>query len=105
MIAWVDEEGRHEDLPSLQSEIDLEKEQITKQRDLDIAQRTEKLEADLAELEAEGAKADARRKVRDSAEREMAQIRKRRSEEHTSELQSRGHIVCRLLLEKKKSQK
>src|SRR5439155_7876925 len=27
---------------------------------------------------------------------------RRRSEEHTSELQSRGHLVCRLLLEKKK---
>src|SRR5690625_6488110 len=27
---------------------------------------------------------------------------KPRSEEHTSELQSRGHLVCRLLLEKKK---
>src|SRR2546422_4448683 len=28
--------------------------------------------------------------------------KKRRSEEHTSELQSRLHLVCRLLLEKKK---
>src|SRR5690625_5450537 len=28
-----------------------------------------------------------------------------RSEEHTSELQSRGHLVCRLLLEKKKKQR
>src|SRR5690625_6518541 len=28
---------------------------------------------------------------------------KDRSEEHTSELQSRGHLVCRLLLEKKKT--
>src|SRR5437660_10219860 len=28
-----------------------------------------------------------------------------RSEEHTSELQSRGHLVCRLLLEKKKKTK
>src|SRR5207253_10975658 len=28
----------------------------------------------------------------------------RRSEEHTSELQSRGHLVCRLLLEKKQMQ-
>src|SRR5690625_6949784 len=27
-----------------------------------------------------------------------------RSEEHTSELQSRGHLVCRLLLEKNKKQ-
>src|SRR5690625_5939117 len=26
---------------------------------------------------------------------------RRRSEEHTSELQSRGHLVCRLLLEKR----
>src|SRR5439155_3070491 len=29
-------------------------------------------------------------------------VHHRRSEEHTSELQSRGHLVCRLLLEKKK---
>src|SRR3989442_8885280 len=29
---------------------------------------------------------------------------RRRSEEHTSELQSRPHLVCRLLLEKKKQQ-
>src|SRR5439155_11959746 len=31
--------------------------------------------------------------------------RSKRSEEHTSELQSRGHLVCRLLLEKKKKTK
>src|SRR5690625_7479006 len=31
-----------------------------------------------------------------------ASAQRRRSEEHTSELQSRGHLVCRLLLEKKK---
>src|SRR3989442_3150054 len=30
-------------------------------------------------------------------------LRLHRSEEHTSELQSRPHLVCRLLLEKKKS--
>src|SRR5437660_7738750 len=30
------------------------------------------------------------------------QVLESRSEEHTSELQSRGHLVCRLLLEKKK---
>src|SRR2546429_6481653 len=35
--------------------------------------------------------------TRDEPERE------RRSEEHTSELQSRLHLVCRLLLEKKKT--
>src|SRR2546422_8470657 len=31
--------------------------------------------------------------------------RRGRSEEHTSELQSRLHLVCRLLLEKKKKKK
>src|SRR3712207_8484659 len=32
----------------------------------------------------------------------MGETRNRRSEEHTSELQSRQYLVCRLLLEKKK---
>src|SRR2546422_4947006 len=35
--------------------------------------------------------------------RERASERISRSEEHTSELQSRLHLVCRLLLEKKKN--
>src|SRR5439155_14365879 len=34
-------------------------------------------------------------------ERESGGVEHQRSEEHTSELQSRGHLVCRLLLEKK----
>src|SRR5690625_6539179 len=32
----------------------------------------------------------------------LFRLERDRSEEHTSELQSRGHLVCRLLLEKKK---
>src|SRR3989442_5005478 len=32
-------------------------------------------------------------------------LERKRSEEHTSELQSRPHLVCRLLLEKKKTNK
>src|SRR2546422_3546175 len=36
---------------------------------------------------------------------EAALTRDARSEEHTSELQSRLHLVCRLLLEKKKKQR
>src|SRR5437660_6166565 len=35
----------------------------------------------------------------------LSTSRRTRSEEHTSELQSRGHLVCRLLLEKKKKKK
>src|SRR5690625_6082798 len=40
---------------------------------------------------------------RDACRRALT--RQKRSEEHTSELQSRGHLVCRLLLEKKKTQR
>src|SRR2546422_4277439 len=50
---------------------------------------------------------DARRAIpeRDGESRAVADARRRRrSEEHTSELQSRLHLVCRLLLEKKKKQ-
>src|SRR5690625_6817949 len=35
---------------------------------------------------------------------QVGQNAQKRSEEHTSELQSRGHLVCRLLLEKQKMQ-
>src|SRR5439155_22587690 len=50
--------------------------------------------ADVVELSPEL----VRRAMQDNQRVGLAQ----RSEEHTSELQSRGHLVCRLLLEKKK---
>ena len=77
MITWVDVDGATRTSPTSRTQIDLEKKEIANRRDNDINTRANNLEADLAELEAEGAKADARRKVRDSAEREMAQLRKR----------------------------
>src|SRR2546422_2593000 len=39
---------------------------------------------------------------REFALRAIRSVNEKRSEEHTSELQSRLHLVCRLLLEKKK---
>ena len=77
MITWVDDEGRHEALPTLENQLGVEKKQIANRRDADIETRQQKLEADLAELEAEGAKSDVRRKVRESGEREMASIRRK----------------------------
>ena len=77
MITSVDEEGRHRDLPSLEAQLESEKKVLANQRDADVEARAQKLEADLAELEAEGAKGDARRKVREGAEREMNNLRKR----------------------------
>src|SRR5256884_5831553 len=43
------------------------------------------------------------RAARPSVTMPLGQRVLRRSEEHTSELQSRLHLVCRLLLEKKKN--
>jgi DNA-directed RNA polymerase subunit beta' len=83
MITWVDDEARHRDLPSLEAKISVEKQQIENRRDNDVETRQKKLEGDLAELEAEGAKSDVRRKIREGAEREMAQIRRRADNEAT----------------------
>ena len=77
MITGVDDEARHRDLPSLEAQVQVERTRITTRRDDDLNKRQEKLEADLAELEAEGAKSDVRRKVRESAERELQQIRRK----------------------------
>src|SRR2546422_6366192 len=48
------------------------------------------------------APAAKKREVSDFPERSFSSEIAQRSEEHTSELQSRLHLVCRLLLEKKK---
>jgi DNA-directed RNA polymerase subunit beta' len=86
MITSVNVEERHRDLPSLEAQIDVEKKEHVNRRDADVQNRAKKLETDLAELEAEGAKADVRRKVREGAEREMNAIRKR-SDQHTERLE------------------
>ena len=77
MITKVDTDARHRDLPTLEARIGVEKQQLEDRKNADVETRQKRLEADLAQLEAEGAKGDARRKVRESAEREMRQIRDR----------------------------
>lgn len=77
MITSVDDEARQRDFSSLEAQIEVEKREVENRRDSDVETRAKTLEQDLAELEAEGAKSDVRRKVRESAEREMAQIRRR----------------------------
>ncbi|CAM3790038.1 DNA-directed RNA polymerase subunit beta' [Nocardioides marinus] len=81
MITHVDEDARHNDLSSLEGKVGLERERLEKRRDQSLADRQQKLEEDLAALEAEGAKADQRRKVKDGAEREMKQLRDRAQRE------------------------
>ncbi len=81
MITAVETDERDRDLPSLEAKITVEKGQLEQRRDADIEGRQGKLEKDLAELEAAGAKGDARRKVRESSDRECRQIRDRAQRE------------------------
>ncbi|HEU0130700.1 MAG TPA: DNA-directed RNA polymerase subunit beta' [Mycobacteriales bacterium] len=81
LITSVDTDARHRDLPSIEKRVALDREQIEKNRDVALDTRAKKLEGDIAALEAEGAKGDQKRKVRDAAEREAKQIRDRAQRE------------------------
>jgi DNA-directed RNA polymerase subunit beta' len=81
VVTSVDTEKRHNDLATLENEIQVERKRVEDKRDADIETRAQKLEADLAELESEGAKSDVRRKVKEGGEREMRQLRDRAQRE------------------------
>ncbi len=81
MITKVDIEAREEDLPSLEKRMLSDKKKIETKRDADLDARQKKLEADTAELEAAGEKADVKRKVREAAERELKVMRDRAQRE------------------------
>ncbi len=81
VITAVNTEQRHNDLSTLENEINVERKRVEQRRDADMEERAQKLEADLAELEAEGAKSDVRRKVKEGGEREMRQLRDRAQRE------------------------
>jgi DNA-directed RNA polymerase subunit beta' len=83
MITEVDTEAREEDLPQNEKKLANDRKKIEVRRDNDLDTRQKKLEADLAELEAEDAKSDVKRKVRESAERELKTIRDRSERELT----------------------
>jgi DNA-directed RNA polymerase subunit beta' len=77
MVTDVDEEARREDLPTLQSEYELERVALEKARDVELEERQQKLEADLATAEEEGQKADVKAKLKRAAESDLGRIRKR----------------------------
>ena len=83
MITEVDAEAREEDMPQMEKKLANDRKKIETRRDNDVDVRTKKLESDLAELEAEDAKSDVKRKVRESAERELKAIRDRAEREIT----------------------
>src|SRR3712207_9094832 len=61
-----------------------------------------KVREELGELETELKKQDSGKATQELGDFLFSVINAARSEEHTSELQSRQYLVCRLLLEKKK---
>jgi len=81
MITEVDAEAREEDLPQLEKKLANDRKKIETRRDVDLDTRTKKLEADTEELEAEDAKSDVKRKVREAAERELKSIREKSEKE------------------------
>ena len=81
MVIEVDEDGRHQDMPGLENELRLEIKTLEGSRDSRIADRLQRLETDLAALEAEGAKSDQKKRTKDAAEKEMSQVRKSADEQ------------------------
>ncbi|MDR2620351.1 MAG: DNA-directed RNA polymerase subunit beta' [Propionibacteriaceae bacterium] len=75
MVTKVDEQRRHDDLPTLEAKVALEREQIAKKSTDDAEKRLQKLEEDLATLEAEGAKSEQKKRLRDTGEKEVKAIR------------------------------
>src|SRR5699024_10942593 len=81
MVIDVDEEGRHEDLSELENELRLELKTLEEDRDVTLAEIQQQAEKDIVAMEAEGAKADQRRRAKQSAEKEMATLRKEYDDE------------------------
>src|SRR2546422_4391352 len=66
--------------------------------------QNESLQRELVQSRAIAAEIDRYRREVVELEVKINVLKDKRSEEHTSELQSRLHLVCRLLLEKKKKE-
>jgi DNA-directed RNA polymerase subunit beta' len=81
LVTWVDEEKRHEDLPRLEAEMREELDEIEKERDIEIERRFQELEAELGDLEKEGAKDKDLKARRREAERDVEALRTEYTEE------------------------
>ncbi|MEL6892708.1 MAG: DNA-directed RNA polymerase subunit beta' [Actinomycetota bacterium] len=77
LVSWVDEEGRHEALSNLEAEFLEEKDAIAKERDLEIDERYQELEDEVAEAEKAEAKAADIKKLQRESDKEIEAIRER----------------------------
>src|SRR5262249_12511360 len=81
VVTWIDNDRRHEDLPRVETEIAHEKEQVEYNKQRREEEIKGELEKKLAELEAQGAKSDQRRKVRNEAERSFKDAREKAAQQ------------------------
>ena len=77
LVTWVDEDKRHAELSNLEAEFLEERDAIRKELELAIDRRFKELEGDAAKSEADGAGSADARKIKATAEKEMAGIRER----------------------------
>ncbi len=75
LVTWVDEEKRDADLPSLEAEVIGERETIIKEMELRLAEEHEMVEAEIAQMETDGAKDTEVRARQRSAEKDFALTR------------------------------
>ena len=82
LVTWVDPERRQADLPNLEAELREELQLIERDRDLDLDRRFKQLEADIEQLEKDGAKDSEINAKRRLAEKEITGIRDRSAAEY-----------------------
>lgn len=76
MVTEVDEEARRADMPTLQSEYELERRALEKNRDVTLETRQQELEKELAQAEEDGATDSQKQKIKRQADNDLAKIRK-----------------------------
>ncbi|MDK6630011.1 DNA-directed RNA polymerase subunit beta', partial [Actinotignum timonense] len=76
MVTEVDEEARRADMPTLQSEYELERRALEKNRDVALESRQQELEKELAQAEEDGATDSQKQKIKRAADNDLAKIRK-----------------------------
>ena len=81
LVVHVDEEKRHNDLSSLEVDLNEEKKELEQERDVAINNRFTELETDLAAAEKRGAKKAELDKIRKIAEKEIEDLREEKDGE------------------------
>ncbi len=102
LVTWVDKERIDKDRSSLEADFLSERDEMVSERELALAKRHEVLEAEVTELEAEGAKEAELRARQKAAEKDLASIR----EEHEAQIElltrtwdEFNHLHARQILE------